>query len=197
MKKIVLAMVLATGSLAATSSVQAQMLFIGPSYLVGGIGVTGGGGKLATASYTDGSSADIRAGSGLALQLGGEYRFNPEFSVQATAGYHIHFTPEANNGDASFSRVPLELLGYFHTDPQWRVGGGLRRTVAVRLNGKGAASNLDRDFKNATGAVFEVEYLVNRNLGIKGRVVTEKFKPEGGGREVNGNHVGLFVTAYL
>lgn len=168
-----------------------------PLHWVAGIGITAGGDKVATARYTDGSSVNIKAGSGLALLAGAEYRLNPEFSVQGTVGYHIHFTPEASNGDASFSRVPFELLGYFHANQKWRVGGGLRHTTAVKLNGKGAASYLDRDFQNANGAIVEVEYFATPNLGIKTRFVSEKFKPEYSSREVSGNHFGLLLNAYF
>jgi len=195
MKKIVLAAAIAAVSIGAA---QAQVAVPAkPLRWVAGIGITAGGDKLATADYTNGTSANIKAGSGLALLAGAEYRVSPEFSVQGTVGYHIHFTPEASNGDASFSRAPVELLAYFHPNQQWRVGGGLRRTMAVKLNGKGAAWYMDRDYEGATGAVVEVEYFTSPNLGIKARVVNEKFKQQYSSREVSGNHFGLLLNAYF
>lgn len=195
MKKIVFATVIAAVSIQAA---QAQVAApVKPLRWVAGIGITAGGAKLATADYSDGTSANIKAGSGLALLAGAEYRVSPEFSVQGTVGYHIHFTPEASNGDASFSRVPVELIGYFHPNQQWRVGGGVRHTTAVKLNGKGAAYYMDRDYQDATGALFEVEYFTSPNLGIKARFVNEKFKQEGSSREVSGNHFGVLLNAYF
>lgn len=183
-----------TVSIASLGAAQAQTK---PLNFVAGIGLTAGGDKLATASYTNGDSVNIKAGSGAQFLLGLDYRLNQQFSVQGTVGYHIHLTPDADNGDASFSRVPVELIGYFHANPQWRVGGGVRFVNSVKLNGSGAASHLDRDFQNATGAVVEVEYFVNPAFGVKARVVNEKFKPEGSNREVSGNHFGLFGNFYF
>ena len=194
MKKIVFAAAIAAASIGAQAQVAAP---VKPWRWVAGIGITAGGAKLATADYSDGTSANIKAGSGLALLAGAEYRLNPEFSVQGTVGYHIHFTPEASNGDANFSRVPLELIGYFHPNQQWRVGGGLRHTSAVKLNVKGAAYYMDRDYQDATGALVEVEYFTAPNIGVKVRFVNEKFKQEGSRREVSGNHVGLLLNAYF
>lgn len=195
MKRIVLAAAIAAVSMGAA---QAQVgAPVKPLRWVAGIGITAGGDKLATAEYTNGSSVNIKAGSGLALLAGAEYRVNNEFSVQGTLGYHVHFTPQASNGNASFSRTPAELLAYFHPNQRWRVGGGLRRTTAVQLNGKGAAGYLDRDYEGATGAVVEVEYFTSPNLGIKARVVNEKFKQQYSSREVSGNHFGLLMNAYF
>jgi hypothetical protein len=195
MKKIVFAAAMAAASIGAA---QAQVAAPAkPLRWVTGIGITAGGDKLATADYTNGTSANIKAGSGLALLAGAEYRLSPEFSVQGTVGYHIHFTPHASNGDANFSRVPAELLAYFHPNQQWRVGGGLRRTMAVKLDGSGAARYMDRDYEGATGAVVEVEYFTGPNLGIKARVVNEKFKQQYTSREVSGNHFGLLLNAYF
>ncbi|WP_338848921.1 hypothetical protein V8J88_08255 [Massilia sp. W12] len=53
------------------------------------VSATYGGDTLATAEYTDCSSVNIRAGSGLDLKGGVEYRVAPQVSLQATVGYHV------------------------------------------------------------------------------------------------------------
>jgi hypothetical protein len=181
-------------SLLAMGAAQAQG---DPMHYVVGAGVTFGGDKLATTRYTNGSSSNIRAGSGLALLAGVDYRVSPEFSVQATVGYHIHFTQEASNGDADFRRLPVELLGYYHLAPQWRVGGGLRFVSNAKLHGSGAASGLNENFDNSSSIVAETEYFVNPKLGIKLRFANDEFKSERSKQAYSGKHVGLLANYYF
>src|SRR5690606_23263342 len=100
-------------------------------FLAGG-GLTFGGDKLATAVYEDGTEIDIDAGGTIALHVGVDYRFAPQFSVQGTVGYHVDGA-SARNGDLRFERVPVELLGYYHVNEQLRVGGGIRFVTNAAL----------------------------------------------------------------
>jgi hypothetical protein len=193
MKKSILACAL---TLAAIGAAQAQTTG-NPLHFLAGAGITFGGDKLATTNYTNGSSSNITAGSGLALLAGVEYRVAPQVSIQGTVGYHIRFTPEASNGDADFSRVPVELLAYYHVDQKWRVGTGVRFVSNAKLHGSGAAGGLDRNFKNTTGAVLEAEYFVQQNVGLKLRVVKEEYQPEYSSHKFSGNHVGLLANYYF
>jgi outer membrane protein W len=182
-------------SLAFFNAAQAQTA--NPVRYVVGAGITGGGDKLATANYTNGESSNVKAGSGLQLLAGVDYRVNQQVSLQANVGVHVHFTPEASNGDANFTRIPVELLAYYHPNAQWRVGGGARLVASPKLNGSGAASYMDRDFKNTTGLVLEAEYFVSPNVGIKVRAVNEKYEPKSSTGDFSGNHVGLFGNYYF
>ena len=193
MNKILLACALAIASL---TSAQAQNA-VNPLRFVAGFGVTYGGDNLATATYTNGSSANIKAGSGLQLLAGLDYRINPQFSVQGTVGYHAHFTPAAENGDARFERFPIELIGYFHANEQWRVGGGVRFLNSPKLVGNGAASDINSEFKNSTGAILEAEYFSSPKLGIKMRLVSEKVETKLSSTKYDANHIGLLLSYYF
>jgi hypothetical protein len=194
MKKTLLAIALSIASLA----VHAQNTAPADSvrFLIG-MGLTAGGDKLATTSYSNGDSSNIKAGSGGQFFAGIDYRISQQVSVQGTLGYHVHMTPEASNGDASFSRVPFEVIAYFHANDKWRVGGGVRLVSNAKLSGDGFAAGLDTSFKNTTGAIVEVEYLMNRNVGFKLRGVSEKYTPSGQNDSLNGNHLGLFANYYF
>lgn len=168
----------------------------GLKFVVGG-GFTYGGDKLATAQYTNGSSADVRAGSLLDIHAGLEYRFD-QFAVQSTVGYHFD-SADATNGSITFSRVPVELLGYYQVSQSIRLGGGLRKSTGAQLDGDGVASNIGTvKFDADPGFVLEGEYLVGKNLGFKLRYVAEKFKAKtGNAKDIDGNHVGIFMNAYF
>ena len=160
-------------------------------------GITYGGDNVSRVSYTDGSSSNISAGSGLLLSAGAHYRFNQSFSGLASVGYHAHFTPYASNGDASFSRIPLEFLGYYHINDQWRLGAGVRFDKNVRLNGSGAGAQYSRNFKDATGAIIEAEYMISPQWSVKTRLVKEDYETEFGKQKFNANHFGVIAGFYF
>lgn len=159
-------------------------------------GVTSGGDTLATAIYTDNSTANIKAGSGVQFGLGAEYRLDPDFAVQGTVNYQVD-NASASNGDLRFSRIPVEVLGYYYLADKWRVGGGVRFVEGAKLIGSGSISFPTVDFKNTTGAVLEVEYLLTPHFGLKLRGVKESFKLQQGSSEtISGNQIGLFFDGY-
>jgi hypothetical protein len=76
-------------------------------------GITGGGDKLAEVRYNNGDREAIRAGGLGHLAAGVVWQPTATpLSVQATVGWHFD-NISARNGDITFSRVPIEVLGYF------------------------------------------------------------------------------------
>lgn len=192
MKKTLLSVAL---TLAAIGSAQAQQS-ANPLRFVVGAGLTFGGDTLATVNFSNGTSQSIKGGGLVHLYVGGEYRFSPEFSVQTNVGYHADNT-SASNGDLKFERYPIEVLGHYFINDQFRLGGGARFVSGATLDGSGAASGVHVDFKSTTGLVLEGEYLFSRNVGVKLRFVNEDYKPKNGGSSVSGNHAGVYVTGYF
>jgi hypothetical protein len=120
MKKIVLVSIasLLVGASATAQTNGATKVETKPVRFVASIGLAMGGDTLATARYTDGTSTNIPAGTGITLAGGIDYMINDALSVQGTIGYHGRFTPEASNGSMSFSRFPIELLTHYKIDKQ-------------------------------------------------------------------------------
>ena len=182
-------------SLAFVTVAQAQTA--SPVRFVVGAGINAGGDRLATTRHTDADSSKIKAGSGLQLLAGVDYRVSQQVSLQANIGVHANYTSEASVGNPNFKRIPVELLAYYHLNAAWRVGGGARLISSPKLNGAGSGSLMDRDFKNTVGLVLEAEYFVTSNFGVKVRAVSEKYEPKNGTGDVSGNHVGLFGSYYF
>jgi len=200
MKNIALALALGLASLAAQAqTTTTTVVAVAPAkpwhFVIGG-GVTAGGDQIATAYYEGGGEYKIRAGDSIALLGGVDYRVSPEFSLQATVGYHVD-SASARNGDMRFERVPFELLGYYHVNEQVRVGGGVRYVTAAALRTSGAGDIGDFEFKNTTSAVAELEYLYTPQLGFKLRWVNDKFEEKRFGGEVKGDHIGLLANFYF
>lgn len=194
MKKFVLAAALFLVGAAQAQSVYPTM-DAKPLHFLLGAGLSAGGDKLASALYTNGQSIDIRAGSGVYLTAGADYRIHPQFSIQATVNYHVDDT-NASNDNIRFERYPIELLGYYHVNQQWRVGGGVRYVSGPKLHSSGVFRGLDFEFDSTTSGVVEAEYFYSPRLGIKLRYVNESFKAARMG-DFDGSHVGASANFYF
>ena len=159
-----------------------------------GAALTGGGEKLSTVTFTDGSSENIKSGGLVHLFGGIEYR-QGAFALQANVGYHVDDTSAASNGSVKFSRMPIELLGFWQVADSWRFGGGLRRAGSAKLSGSGAAASVGRStFSSKGGLVLQGETFFGTNQATSAylRYVTEDYELRG--VSVSGNHVGLGIA---
>lgn len=162
-----------------------------------GAGLTFGGDTLATVSYIDGSSDSVTAGDGLVFYGGLDYRLDDAISLQGTLGYHFDSTKPATNGEVTFSRIPLELLAYYHINDAFRLGGGIRIVTGPKLEGSGIASSANWTFDNTVGMIIEGEYLLHRTFGIKLRHVSERYQPSGSPVSIDGSHFGVLANLYF
>ncbi len=173
--------------------------------LLGG-GVTAGGDTVFDVTFVDANeqpidTARIRAGQLLQVYGGLIYQPVSRFSVQATVGYHWH-NAEGSDGRARFARYPVELLGHYHFNENWRLGGGVRYVHNPQFHFSTTHNNQAFDFKaqfeNTTGAVIEGEYVVDQKLGLKLRYVSEKYQAKAPFTDkFDGSHVGFLVNWYL
>jgi hypothetical protein len=152
---------------------------------------------LAGVTYTNGSTANLRAGGTTDFRGGIDWRApGANYGVQASIGY---FTDKANasNGSVSFNRTPLEVVGYWSANDTFRAGLGLRKTGTAKLSGSGAASNLgSTSFKGGTGLLAEGEWMFGAHMGLGLRYVSEKYTAPNG-TKVNGSHGGLRFNWYF
>ncbi len=162
-----------------------------------GLGLTVGGDTLATVQYTDSSTDKVKAGGDVLFYGGADYRFDDFFSLQGTVGYHVASTRLAKNGEATFTRVPVEFMLYYHLNPVVRIGAGARFVGSPKVKIDIANStNIGRTFADTVGQVIEAEYMVQQ-FGLKLRYVTEKYKIDGSSSSINGNHIGLLGSLYF
>jgi hypothetical protein len=142
----------------------------------------------------------IRAGGGLQLRLGPEYRFNDAFSVQATVGHSVT-DPMGDNGSLTFTTTPVEVLANFKPAPNFMIGVGARKTYAD-LKGTGVAANYPilGSYDGSAGSVLQFSYLLpvpsqaGSTFGVHVRFVNEKLKFQQ--FELNGKHYELGMTLH-
>lgn len=171
-----------------------------------GAAFTSGGSTLATATFTDGSTADVKAGSLFLFKLGADWRINPKVSLQGTVGLHTD-SINAKNGELKFTRNFVEGLAFWNTTPTQRLGFGLRQTSDAKLTSGGAAASVGNyDFSSTLGTVLEYEWRFSQKisgLGISVRYVAEKYTPTKfngqpfNGRDVDGSHLGVGMSYYF
>jgi hypothetical protein len=164
-------------------------------------GLTGGGDKLGTVTFTDGTTQSIRAG-GL-VQIGAGFLWQPSGSplaLQTTFNYHVD-SVNASNGDLRFSRYPIEVLGFYTGLGPWRFGGGARFVLDPTLTVDVPGTNLTVDFEDTIGAVLEAGYRFGSAVTVNLRYTVEKYKPKAASNgavvtntSVSGDSVGLNVV---
>ncbi len=203
MKKQIMAIALASLAFASQAQEGAQPVNAVAPFL--GIGLTYGGDQIGDdIQYKNGDSSTLHGGALIDLRAGLEYTV-PEspLSFQLSMAYHAD-SVSAENGDADFTRFPLEALVHYRVNPSWRVGGGLRKALNAKSSSSGAGSGYvaDQKFKASVGLVLEAETHFTRNLGLKIRVVSEKYKPDGNNgynsnESLDGSHIGVIGVYYF
>lgn len=172
-------------------------------FLVLSGGLTYGGDNLATVHYSDGSSDKIKAGGLVQLGIGGEWHpANWPVSLRATANLQT-MPSSGRSGSASFSRSPLELLGYYHINENWLLGAGVRRVsdATYKRDFENDPSSGTATFKPATGGIVEFGYKFSPRHQLVVRYVNERYTlkstntyPVVPAGSYDGSHGGIFVN---
>lgn len=168
------------------------------------LGVTGGGDRLATAEFDDGSSESIRAGGLLQFGFGALWQpAHGPLALQATFNYHTDDVSAAN-GTLRFSRYPIEVLGYYTGVARFRFGAGPRFVFNPRLKVDVPGDNSKIVFEDTIGAVVEAGYQVAPYMWVNLRFTGETYKIKSingssvtADSEVSGNSIGANIVLYF
>jgi len=157
-----------------------------------GMSLTGGGETLLKVQMEGGSSQSVSSGGLVHLFGGFEYRAEQSpVTFQANIGYHVDDI-SADNGSASFSRIPVELLWFWNTADNFRIGGGLRKATSAKFESSGAAEVGDFNMRTSVGIILQGEYMFGEHASVFVRYVHEDYESnllKGG--EVSGDHGGI------
>lgn len=165
------------------------------------MGADFGGETLVDVTYSDGSQSSIDAGQGFSLSGGLMYALVEEqsydFDLQATIGYKFASITEATNASLDYTRIPLDLLFFYHSkDGSWRLGGGVTYHTGVSLEGSGITAAATTDFDDSLGYIIEMDYITEKYfIGMRITSIdytSERFNTTVGAESV-GIQVGLFT----
>nr|WP_315463241.1 hypothetical protein [uncultured Rhodoferax sp.] len=144
----------------------------------------------------------IKAGNGLAVAAGASYSITDKADVQFSIG-HERASTHGSDGDLTFTRVPVELLGFYNVGDHWRLGGGFRLATSARFESYGVASRLGNyDFTPRLGYVLEAQYMTKRNanplgrFGVAFKLVDETFEYAPSNYLARGHHLGISLIYY-
>jgi hypothetical protein len=149
------------------------------------------------ASYADTKS--IKTGQGFEFRLGFENRFRNQTAVQMTVGYHVD-SSSGSNGTVSFSRVPVELLGFIGgINQQWRFGLGLRKATNANFSSTDNLSLIggSGQAESSLGWIISAEYRFNPNFGLGLRHVRESYLFDGMTERLDGSYTGFIISGYF
>ncbi len=184
-------------ALSAQAQTLAQPASASPFRLIGALGITFGGDNLGKVQFTNGDTKTIHAGGTVDLRGGLEYRFPASpVALELSVGYHFD-TVEAKNGDATFSRWPLDLVLHYSLAPNWRVGVGLRHAMNAKLDVDFSSSSNEK-FSSNTAPLVEAEYFVTPELAFKARYATQTYTSKTYlGEKVKGDRFGIYGLVYF
>lgn len=139
-------------------------------------GVTHGGKNMANLISANGGLAQVQAGD--FWQIGGGMHWHlDDKPIEVTlAGYYHFDSVDADTSTGGFDRYPIELLGYYRVNPEWRVGGGLRYVLWPTMETIKSGSETNIDYKNAPGLVFEGGYGFSDRFWVNARYVIEQYQ---------------------
>ena len=161
------------------------------------MGYTDGGEELAGFEYYDGSTDEVKSGSGLYLGAGGVYGFeNTPFSLKGLVAYHFdNVTAETSGGEADidFTRVETDLLGQFDITDNLFLGAGVTRHLSVELDSSWGSSV---EFESAFGYVVEFGYRFE-TVAISARYTGISYDHELLPEAIESNNIGLFIDFYI
>lgn len=173
-------------------------------------GATQGGDSLAKFDYyqyRDNQRDDIDAGDGGYAAIGVAYTFSAPIQLQLTAGFHSTGIA-ANNGSVHFSRIPVELMSFFHIGSRHRLGIGATAHVGNELEADLDAFVVDGvaypevkyelGMKDTIGATIQYDYQIPfANIRIGARATYMEYEWEDNQNtanfddEINGHYAGL------
>ncbi len=171
-----------------------------------GTALTAGGDDVASydVQYRGGGGdrKSLKAGGLLLFYAGGYYDFieqeNQDIGVQVNLGYQFDEI-NAENGDATFSRVSLEFIPYVRLE-KIRLGLGLVRHQNVEFDDS-TGTGFDKEFDDAIGVIFTADYRVapKVELGLRLVSIDYELKSVGNftvnsGEKLDGSHIGIGAT---
>lgn len=116
-----------------------------------------GGDDVAEVYFTNGEKQSVKAGQGVSIAIGGEFRIPSveQLLFHATAGYK-YVTTQADNAHIRLTRVPVQVTANWMATRKLRFGAGLATHQAIRFKADGIGQDIS--FDGATGPTFEVAY---------------------------------------
>jgi len=139
------------------------------------------------------SSTSINTNDGQFIGGGFSYLSDSkEFEAELSVSYKIKLVT-ADNGTLEWKSLPVDAMVFWRTE-KYRVGVGGTVHVWPTLRGTGAAQGTYIRFKNAPGALAELDYRLSERAQIGLRWTVVKYKNDPLKLDYVGNGYGVIVS---
>lgn len=168
----------------------------GSAYKIKGIasiGLTFGGDTFTKVKFDNGDNDNIKAGE-LAIFSAGAIYERDNWQVQGTIGYYSD-RASGDNGDVCFTRIPLEVLGFWKKD-NFRLGAGITHHLnpEFEVDIDGGNANGTIEFDDATGFVIQGDYFFANQFGLGLRLTSVEYEADFLEKKIDGDSVGFLVS---
>jgi hypothetical protein len=166
-----------------------------------GMGYDAGGDTLFTATYTDGSTSDIKANAGFNFNAGA-VMVTGDFETQLTAGWKFDGIKQASNGTANLTVIPVELAEFYRAG-NIRMGLGLiyHSSPTLKVDISGYSGNGTYKYKDAMGYIAQIGWSPagKPTYSIDLRYTAIKYVPSNYATtsDFSGNSLGLGASFYF
>ena len=147
-----------------------------------------GGDKLLTVTFTNGETDSIRANQGL-YAGGGISVLTDSKDIEFQGTLAIKYDGvSASNGDATFTRLPLDALVFYRWE-KFRLGAGLTYVMNPKVKTSGIPpQDLNVTLDNAFGGLVQADFLLGRvAIGVRYTALDYKFR----GNTIKASGAGL------
>jgi len=149
-----------------------------------------GGDTLATLDFFSSDSQSIEAGGLISGSIGYEADMSESILMKFSAGIKFDAIT-ASNADVDFFRYPLNGMLFYKTE-NFHFGAGITQHLGVKLSADGQFGSDTVNFKDATGLVLQVDYLLNER-GYLSLTYTSIDYELDNNATVNGNSFGILI----
>jgi len=154
-------------------------------------GIQSGGDEITLVSDTNDVIESTKAGGEYSFSVGGTKALTDNIEAQLSLGV-ISDANYTKDDEATWERYPLNAMLFYRTE-NFRLGLGATAHFSPKFKVSGTTKNASTTYKDAIGALFEIDYRLNKDFHLGLRYTDIKYDSEVDGKRFDGSSVGLLL----
>jgi len=158
-------------------------------------GIHSGGDEITLVSESNTVIESTKAGSKYSFSIGGTKAFTDNYEAQFSFGIKSDASYSTDN-ESSWVRYPLNAMLFYHSE-DLRLGLGTTAHLFAKFKASGTTNNASTTYKDAIGALFEIDYRLDRQYYLGLRYTSIKYVSEDNGNSYDGSSVGILIIVLI
>jgi hypothetical protein len=159
------------------------------------LGIHTGGDEITLVDGSNNVIESTKAGKLYSFALGGTIDYTETIEAQFSFGIKSD-ADYTSDDEASWVRYPLNAMLFYHGG-NFRLGLGATAHFAPKFKVSGTTKNASDSYKDAIGALFEIDYRLNEQFYLGLRYTDIDYVRENDGQSFNGSSVGLLLILLI